>query len=466
MPKPINQRSVMFNYSSIKLPLKISLPLGLQPNFKIASGIVFLIALAMRLWHINQVPYPVFDEVYFPKYTEEYLAGKPTWEGHPPLSKFLIMIGILTLGHNEFGYRVPTAMFGAIIPLLMIGICYQLTGKKWLAILVGCLYLTDGLFLVESRYGLINCFLVALGLAGQLLLLVGLHQSGRYRWLLLASSGTLMSASASIKWNGLGFLLMTYLVSVLVFIVCRWFPKQVENLGIIAELNKIPFWAYLIYFFLIPAGFYIVQWIPHLMLSSGNFSSPIDAFIAVQKHILWWHTSSDVITTDPTKPSHPYCSPWYSWAVMARIVGYYFKADGNTYYTVDAMGNPLLWWLATASILFISARGLIKFNGAIAYVLIGYSANYLPWMLPSRCLFLYHYMSALTFSMMALGMVLYFLWQRGKRWQRGAVISSAIAIVVSQIYFLPLWYGLPLSTSQFYQRMWFMPNQFGGFNWI
>ena len=456
----------MFNYSSIKLPLKISLPLGLQPNFKIASGIVFLIALAMRLWHINQVPYPVFDEVYFPKYTEEYLAGKPTWEGHPPLSKFLIMIGILTLGHNEFGYRVPTAMFGAIIPLLMIGICYQLTGKKWLAILVGCLYLTDGLFLVESRYGLINCFLVALGLAGQLLLLVGLHQSGRYRWLLLASSGTLMSASASIKWNGLGFLLMTYLVSVLVFIVCRWFPKQVENLGIIAELNKIPFWAYLIYFFLIPAGFYIVQWIPHLMLSSGNFSSPIDAFIAVQKHILWWHTSSDVITTDPTKPSHPYCSPWYSWAVMARIVGYYFKADGNTYYTVDAMGNPLLWWLATASILFISARGLIKFNGAIAYVLIGYSANYLPWMLPSRCLFLYHYMSALTFSMMALGMVLYFLWQRGKRWQRGAVISSAIAIVVSQIYFLPLWYGLPLSTSQFYQRMWFMPNQFGGFNWI
>jgi len=90
----------------------------------------------------------------------------------------------------------------------------------------------------------------------------------------------------------------------------------------------------------------------------------------------------------------------------------------------------------------------------------------LPWMLPSRCLFLYHYMSALTFSMIALGIVLYSLWQSGKVWQRSIAISGAIAIVASQIYFLPLWYGLPLSSSQFYQRIWFMPNQFWGFNWI
>ena len=56
---------------------------------------IFAIALFLRLWQLDQIPFPVFDEVFFPKYAEEYLAGSPTWEGHPPLAKYLIMLGII-----------------------------------------------------------------------------------------------------------------------------------------------------------------------------------------------------------------------------------------------------------------------------------------------------------------------------------------------------------------------------------
>ncbi|MFN3927968.1 MAG: phospholipid carrier-dependent glycosyltransferase [Pseudanabaenaceae cyanobacterium] len=434
-------------------------------GFIVASLGIFLVALGMRVWQINSLPYPVFDEVFFPVYTEEYLKGKPTWEGHPPLSKYLIMWGILIWGHNEFGYRLPTAIFGALIPVLLIGITYRLTGQKLLSLLVGCLALTDGLLLVESRFGLINCFLVALGLAGQLSLLTGLQQTGKYRHLLLANSGLLMSASASIKWNGLGFLLTVYVLSTLVLVVSTLFPKQINKLGIIAEINKVPAWAYISYFFAIPAIFYIGQCIPHLMLNNGGIADPIASFIALQKHIIWWHTSDSVTGTDSMKLSHPYCSPWYSWAVMARPIGYYFKAEGDIFYDVHALGNPILWWLATLSILILTGVGLKVLDGTIAYVLIGYSANYLPWMLPSRCLFVYHYMSALCFSLIALALVLWYLWQR----QTLPKIIAGIcwlAIVMSWWYFSPIWYGVPISTQSFYQRMWFMPNQFGWFNWI
>jgi dolichyl-phosphate-mannose--protein O-mannosyl transferase len=79
---------------------------------------IFIIALFLHFWQLGKIPYPVFDEIWFGRYAEEYLEGKPTWEGHPPLGKYFIMIGILLFGHNEIGYRFLDASFGSIMPLL------------------------------------------------------------------------------------------------------------------------------------------------------------------------------------------------------------------------------------------------------------------------------------------------------------------------------------------------------------
>jgi dolichyl-phosphate-mannose-protein mannosyltransferase len=441
---------------------------------------IFAIALFLRLWQLDKIPYPVFDETYFPKYAEEYLEGKPSWEGHPPLGKFFIMLGIVLFGHNEIGYRIASAIFGSLMPLLAIGVAYRFTYNRSFAQLSGVFLLSDGLFLVESRLGLINVFLVAFGLASQIFLLAGLEHHGKLRTFLFACSGLMLSASASVKWNGLGFSFLIFLLLVLVGAIAKFFPHFFLRLGLLKEITTVHWWQYLLCFLVIPIAFYLVQWLPLFMLNSGGVGpesglGAIHAFweslVRVHQHIIWWHSTSSVTTTDPAHPSHPYCSTAISWAVSARPINYFFQNQDGYFSVIDAMGNPILWWFSTLAIVATTVALLIpKFReqmniGITNYLLLGYFANYAPWLLVKRCLFIYHYMSAAVFSFMALAwLVSQMLTRDGSLRYLGYGII--VMILLSQVFFMPIWFGLPILSSDFYHRMWFMPDKVPGFNWI
>ncbi|MEO1132636.1 MAG: phospholipid carrier-dependent glycosyltransferase, partial [Cyanobacteria bacterium J06639_1] len=168
---------------------------GCDRGLWIGGAMIFAIALALRLWNLGEFEPPVFDEVYFPRFAENYLDGERLFDAHPPLGKYFIALGILIFGRNPIGYRIATALFGALIPVLVTGLLYRLTYRRGLALLGGLLMLSDGLFLVESRFGLMNVFLVAFGLLAQIFLLVGLERRGGARTLLLSCSGAMLGAS-------------------------------------------------------------------------------------------------------------------------------------------------------------------------------------------------------------------------------------------------------------------------------
>jgi dolichyl-phosphate-mannose-protein mannosyltransferase len=432
-----------------------------------ASLAIFAVALSFRLWNLDTLPVPIFDEVFFPKFAVQYIDGNPIWEGHPPLGKYIIALGITIFGSNAIGDRIMEALFGSLIPVLLIGLVYLLTNRPSVSILAGLFLLLDGLFLVESRFSLLNVFLVALGLSSQIFLLVGLRQKGIWRTILLCLSGIMLGASPSVKWNGLGFLLVVVLLVGLVWIVAFLFPQNLKQLGILAEIRTLHWWQYPLCFIVIPALFYVGQWIPHLMMNSGGVPFFWESFWAMQRHIIWWHSSDKVVDSVVNAlPIHPYCSSWFSWAVLARPIGYYFKSENNLFSDIHALGNPLLWWLSTASILGLSAWGFRRLKGVNAYLLIGYAANYLPWAIAKRCTFIYHYMSALVFSIIGLAVVTDLLLRQKHLGWRSLGVSIIVTVVISYLYFLPIWLGLPLPSSAFYQRMWFMPNGISGFNWI
>lgn len=460
--------------NSEPLSSSMSMPIGSR-NWKLIGGSlgIFAIALAFRLWHLDSIPFPVFDEVYFPKYAEGFLNGNPEWEGHPPLSKYILMLGILAFGHNEIGYRIASAIFGSLIPVLAIGVVYRITQQWGLALLSGFFVLADGLFLVESRFGLINVFLVAFGFAAQIFLLSGLERQGIGRTVMLSLAGIMLGASASVKWNGLGFTLMFFLLGIMVWAIALLFPQKLKDLGVLAEITKLRWWHYLLCFVFMPITMYVVQWIPLLMMNSGGIphqegwgaiASFGQSFVAVHKHIIWWHNSAEVVQGDALTPVHPYCSSWASWAVMARPIDYFFNTNGDKWIDIHALGNPILWWFSTASIIGLSVWGLWRFQVITAYMLLGYAANYLPWLITKRCLFIYHYMSAALFSFIGLAFLTYLLLQQPK-W-RYLGIAVIVSVVICQIFFMPIWIGLPITSQEFYQRMWFMPNKVPGFNWI
>ena len=486
-----------------------------------------LISLGLRLWHLPDLPYPIFDEVYFPAYAAEYLDGHPSWEGHPPLGKYFIMTALKLFGRNAIGCRVAEAFVGALIPILAAALTYQLTTRRWVSLLAGVLVGLDGLYLVESRFGLINVFLVASGVSALIFLISALRLkidsndfegSGipRQRPWLLVCCGLQLGAAFSVKWNGLGFWLtvvgllglswLTVGINLIQRLRSPSSPKYTNQpRDFLGAMVLVSWWEWLLCLGVMPLVMYVAQWLPHILLNPqrtlhnglSGLGDIWQVFLALHRHILWWHSSAQVVAADPSQVVHPYCSQWYSWPVLARPVGYYFSKAGPSFIDVHALGNPILWWCSTAAVVILTLRGLWRtvftafknkflnifknmgqdvgqrFNAAMTVILIGYAANYLPWVITKRCLFVYHYMAASLFSFVGLALVLQWLWDSAAATntailRRGLCAVIVGAITVSFVFFLPIWLGLPLSPPEFYWRMWFRPDipTIPNFNWI
>ena len=451
-------------------------------NLFVGISVIWAISLTMRLCFLGSLEPPVFDEIYFTSFAEQYLNGIASFDVHPPLGKYAIALGIPLFGRNAIGYRISTAIAGSFIPVVVAGLAYKLTYRRQYALTAGGLMLAEGLFLVESRFGLMNVWLVLFGLTAHIFAIAGLERSGWTRLGLLTCCGSLLGACASVKWNGLGFALGLGGVGAIalglpgISAICRqrWgfplTPQRInERLGIWQQVHSLRWWHYSICFGLAPLAVYVLQWLPHLwMLSDDSYHSFGGVFLQLKDihlQMLGGHASA----TSPSgaaSPIHPYCSPWWSWPLMGRPIGYFFEDQGEVWRDVHAIGNPVLWWSSTMAIATLAISVPSRFSGTIAYLLVCYFANFLPWIFVSRCLFLYHYMASLLFSIMALALGLERGLSHPRKWMRWLGVNLAFAILAGGIFYIPIWMGIPLSPNEFYQRMWFRGDWLPGFNWI
>ncbi len=385
------------------------LPPGL-PWFKISLLGVFLFSLALRFWGLGRFNGLVFDEVYYVKFAHNYLTQTPFFDGHPPLSKYLIAIAIwignaLPIGrdavndwaganYSTWSYRWLNALTGSFLPLVIAGIAYQLTRRSSYAVIAATLAAMDGMALVESRYALNNVYLVIFGLLGFLCLLRSLNSAGVYTragWML--GSGLFFGASFSVKWNGLWFLLGAYGLWILAWLGYglkqfsqsadllpqNLFPVQAIaaehtqrslhrpvpalNSGLnhspLSRLTRLTLPQVLGYWGIVPLAFYYLSWLPHLRFN------PAASFWQLQQQILAYHEQVGNGTN-----IHPYCANWYTWILMLRPVAYFYQitnsgaplptgktpfpvAGDKIIYDVHSIGNPALWWLSTLAIALI-----------------------------------------------------------------------------------------------------------------
>lgn len=418
--------------------------------------LIWLLALSLRFWGLSRFNTLVFDEVYNAKLANYYLIGKEFVNAHPPLSRYLIAIGIW-LGsflpasadtindltgslRSTFSYRWLNALTGSFIPLLIAAIAYQLSRSQRQAILAALFASLDGLFLVESRYALNNIYLVFFGLVGQLLFLLALKHPQR-RSLFLMGAGFSFGATIAVKWNGLGFLLGIYL------------------LFLLSPTTRIKWQELFFYLAVIPLIVYSLLWVPHLILNPSYN---------------WWQNHQYILNFHRAigqgSEVHPYCSTWYSWILMWRPVAYFYETTptttGKIINVVYGTGNPILWWFSSGAMLLVLINYLgnfLKFTKSrktdftSTYLLCNYTANLLPWMLVSRCIFLYHYMSAYTFAWLALAWLMDTLMSSQSQLKRVLGIIIITLIVINFSFWLPIYLGLSLSKEQYFQRI-ILPN--------
>ncbi|MEH2386871.1 MAG: phospholipid carrier-dependent glycosyltransferase [Nostoc sp.] len=486
--------------------------------FRIGMASVFLLSLALRFWGLERFNTLVFDEVYFAKFGNNYLTHTPFFNAHPPLSQYIIGIGIWIGSHIPFWhdrvngltgslrspwtYRWLNALTGSFIPLVVAAIAYQLSYRRSFAILAGLFTACDGIFLVESRYALSNIYIVIFGLLGHWFLLLALDNQNRRRSFWLVFAGITFGASVGTKWNGLWFLSGAYLIWITAWVIhlIHSFPnpklfftspslKEAEvttysssSQTPLQNLTQLNIFQMLFYLGIIPAFIYSIIWIPHLQLDKTY------GFIAVHQQILKFH-----LQLGGNSPNvHPYCAAWYKWPLMTRPMAYYYQTAesiteplpvmgpplpagaGKVIYDVHAMGNPFLWWFGIAAMLFLvgmlvsqvvifwvkekrfSGRTTLSVDTWIAlYLVINYVANLLPWVEVTRCAFIYHYMCAVVFVFLALAWFVDQCLRSYYQQLRALGVTITFIILAAFIFWMPIYLGLPLSPNGYKLRMWF-----------
>jgi dolichyl-phosphate-mannose-protein mannosyltransferase len=478
--------------------------LDTERSHKFASwgiAIVCAISVMLRFWGLGRFNELVFDEVYYAKFANNYLNNTQFFNSHPPLSQYLIAIGIwigdrLPIGqdttntltgslHSTFSYRWMNVVFGSLLLPLVAALAYQLNQRISFVFITTLFISLDGLLLIESRYALNNIYLIFFGLLGQLLILLASKTTTlNHQWLMFAA-GISFGASIACKWNGLSFLFGIYL---LIIIAKIWEAisgnSQVINYSALARLAKIRAVEIIPYLIILPIITYTCLWIPHLI------QNPTPNFIDVQWSIFNYHDQ-----VGNSAAIHPYCANWYTWPLLMRPLAYHFEEyQPNYYYDVHAMGNPILWWFALAAILgsilliIINyrwrslSRGESIFNrlviqqSALApirtvniydltvplFIVVNYLVNLLPWIKVTRCLFIYHYMGAVLFAIIGLAWWVD-LWLRSssKLWQ-GLGLTTIFSIAGAFVFWLPIYLGLSLEKTELSLRLW----NFWIFKWI
>lgn len=405
---------------------------------------------------LNRPDAVVFDEVHFGNFATAYCCSHETFfDIHPPHGKLLIGAGSYLLGYrggqdfatinspfakgNAFALRSLPALIGSTIPLLLFILLLQLGSTLAGATLAAALVSLDTAFLVQTRIIALDGVLLAATLGTIILFLQGLRaHTPRRKMALFFLAGMVAGLAVGTKLTGLVALAIPFVI----FIV---------------DLIKNPkhFKAWLRDGSLFVAGAFIIYlggWVLHFLLLdrpwpeiwgsvSGNFITDL-----AEIHRKAFNANITLITPHPDA-----AKPWL-WPFSHSPV-FYWSDQGDRIYLI---GNLLIWWGAIAlffiTILHVIWLNLMRFltlktkpfTSMIWLPICAYIISYGPLIFTSRPLFIYHYMTALLFSIMTV-----ILWLEYKGWIRDTGIGgqsigyylglgfAAVAFVV----LLPLVYG-------------------------
>ena len=439
-----------------------------------AALAVTLVSLITHFAFFGQPKEAVFDEVYFGKFVSGYYEHTYYFDIHPPLGKLLIAgfgkvagykptsnFDSIGTKYTDNGYMIlrflPT-LAGSLLPLVIFLLALELGMSVRGSTIAGLLIAFENALVTQSRFILLDSFLLLFGFSALLLYL-------KYRQnknvLFFVASGLLGGAAASIKWTGI-----TFLAIPLVFeLVTNWGRHKWR-----------PQWKTIqrcILYMIAPLILYVSVFMVHFSLlyksgtgdnyMSSSFqrtlegntyqsivdmktSSMFDKFVELNQVM---YTSNQGIGGD----SHSYGSKWYTWPLMLRSV-YYWQGSDGTVSNIYLLGNPVIWYSATIA-LIVGLIGLftkrIKATGALEILYFGYIINLLPFIQIKRVMFLYHYLVALVFSILILAYLIDRLEKKDSRLYGRLLVGLAI---IAFLFFAPLTYGLPVSQDFFNAHFW------------
>ncbi|QYJ02779.1 phospholipid carrier-dependent glycosyltransferase [Nocardioides panacisoli] len=377
----------------------------------LAPVLITLIAFALRLVGLGNPARFAFDETYYAKdgwslwrngYVRDHkddadgnpdtdlnadiLDGTTTglWTGdpsltvHPDVGKWLIGLGETLFGMDPFGWRIMSAVAGALMVLVLIRLVRRMTGSTLLGCVAGVLLMLDGLHFVLSRLALLDIFYALFLLCGVACVVAdrdwyrrrlarsfgdGGHRAGRwgpvravlYRpWLL--TGGVMFGLACGTKWGAIwplaGFGLLVWF----------WSAGARRSLGVrqpvlrSALADGLPAFGQLV---VVAALTYVATWggwlahapeyEEHLsstqytqFTGAGHCAEDEDSFVADDlDETARWPTATEPDATGPAEAWQSLRSLWYYHQDVYTFHANFLNCSTHTYES-DPLGWPLL----------------------------------------------------------------------------------------------------------------------------
>ena len=382
----------------------------------------------------------MFDEIYHGRTAYEFIHGLTTYETtHPHMGKILISLGICLFGMNPFGWRVMCAFLGSLMVPIMYLFAKRITKETFFAIITTLLLVVDFMHYGLSRISTIDVPVALFILLMYYFMYAYLSEETvnlRRAYVMLMCSGIAMGFGMSIKFTGiyagagLGVIFIIYTL--------KNFPKNNWK-----QLLKLC----LVFFVLVPILIYSIGFIPVVeYYESSNFAQKV---INGTKSMISYHANLEA--------THYYSSKWYTWPIVGKplLLVHDFMDNGKVS-TISIMGNPFVTWTSIPCILFMIYHAVVNGDKKAKFLVIAYLAQYIPWILVSRIVFIYHYFPSSLFGILIIGYTMKIVtekWPKTKKW----IYVYATVAVMFFVAFFPVISGLPFDVDYIKSLKW-LPN--------
>lgn len=354
------------------------------------AAIVTLSAV-VRFVDLGVWPASVFDEHYYAHDAQSLLAhglASSGWknggfrqQSHPLLGEELIAAGIATAGDDPWGWRLPSAICGTLLIVLVYPLARRLLLSRLWAVVATGLAACDTLLIVQSRVAMLDGF-VAFWTVLSVYCAVRAARERRHASWWLAACGVSAGLAVACKWSG------AFAILAALGVLLLWGRSGSRRpLALLAALISLP------------AGVYLLTYVPYFAAGHG-----LSEWARLQAHMLhhgWGVRGADSRSASPVR--------WFS---DANPIWYEWQLTSGGLRALVAIGNPWIWWGGAVGVVALAVTAVRRRSRLLALSPLVVACLYLPWLVTDRTSFLYYMAPIVPFLALAFARALSLLRSR------------------------------------------------------
>ncbi len=384
---------------------------------------VFILSFGFFLFGISRMDHAYFDEQhYVPAIHDTLNTGFPQNYEHPPLGKYIMVLGSLIFGDNVFGWRVMSCVFGALTVLGFWFLFSEILNEnrwRWFGVI---LLLSSNWLLVFSRMAMLEIFHLAPTVWASFYFVRWIKNQSVQKnlWLTFAFLGV----AVAIKWQA-AFALFIVGLFVLIFSTRPFLFRALQILKGSAAVFAIYTFTYIAQFFSGLPGFAFKDW-PGLQFAMWQTHTIARAQNSAYVHWSEWPFYFQKFSLNLQSPAEFVTPTVLAQNILYQLVGY----------------------LSFAFIVYISAK---RRDRVWLYLAAVTSFYYLIWaIIPRSNLYLYYFFLTAVFLAVFTAKSCELIFSKYSVLQKNrAMIILSLIFIATGIYYYPILTSVKMSAETF-----------------